>query len=71
MGQTILSLDQNLPQRLENTTQIEKNHYIKDNMGQIVLFLIQFLKCIWNKKWNFMKILYGQYGSNRIVGVIS
>ena len=50
MGQTILSFDQNLPQRLENATQIEKNHYIKDNMGQIVLFLIQFLKCIWNKK---------------------
>ena len=46
MGQTILSLDQNLPERLENATQIEKNHYIKDNMGQIVLSPIQFLKCI-------------------------
>ena len=50
MGQTILSFDQNLLERLENATQIEKNHYIKDNMGQIVLPLIHFLKCIWNKK---------------------
>ena len=50
MGQTILSFDQNLLERLENATQIEKNHYIKDNMGQIVLLLIQFLKSIWNKK---------------------
>ena len=40
MGQTILSDDQNLLERLENATQIKKNHYIKDNMGQIVLPLI-------------------------------
>ena len=47
MGQTVLSYDQNLLERLKNATQIEKkNHYIKDNMDQIVLPLIQFLKCI-------------------------
>ena len=40
-------------------------------MGQIVLLLIQFLKSIWNKKWNFIKTLYGQYGSNCIVRIIS
>ena len=50
---------------------IEKNYYIKDNMGQIVLPLAQVLKCIWNKNWNFIKTLYGQYGSNRIVRTIS
>ena len=44
MGQTILSFDQNLLERLENAT--KKSNYIKDNMGQIVLPLIQFLKCI-------------------------
>ena len=42
--------DQNLLERLENAMQIEINHYIKENMGQIVLPLIQFLKFIWNKK---------------------
>ena len=42
--------DQNLLERLENATQIKINHYIKENMGQIVLPLIQFLKFIWNKK---------------------
>ena len=46
MGQTILSFDQNSLERLENTTQFEKNHYIKDKMGQIVLTPIRFLKCI-------------------------
>ena len=46
MGQTILSFDQNSLERLENTTQSEKNHYIKDNMGQVVLAPIRFLKCI-------------------------
>ena len=45
MGQTVLSFDQNLLERLENATPIEKNH-MKDNMGQIVLPPIQFLKCI-------------------------
>ena len=50
MGQTVLSFDQNLLERLENATPIEKNHYMKDNMGQIVLPPIQFLKCIWNRK---------------------
>ena len=50
MGQTIFPFDQNLLERSENATQIEKNHYIGDNMGQIVLLLIQFLKSIWNKK---------------------
>ena len=34
MGQTVLSFDQNLLERLENTTQIEKKH-IMDNMGLI------------------------------------
>ena len=33
MGQTVLSFDQNLLERLKNVTQIEKNYYIKDNMG--------------------------------------
>ena len=37
IGQNILSFDQNLLERLENALQIEKNHYIKDNMGQTVL----------------------------------
>ena len=46
MGQIILFCDQNLLERLENAMQIKKNHYIKDNMSQIVLLLIQFLKCI-------------------------
>ena len=50
MGQTILPFDQNLPERLESVTQIEKNHYIEASMGKIVLLLIQFLKSIWNKK---------------------
>ena len=50
MSQTLFSFYQTLLETLENATQIEKNHYIKDNMGQIVLPLIQFLKCIWNKK---------------------
>ena len=50
MGQTVLFFDQNLLERLENATQIQKNHYIKDNMGQIALRRIQFLKCIWNRK---------------------
>ena len=50
MGQTILPFDQNLLERSENATQIEKNHYIKDDMGQVVLLLIQFLKSICNKK---------------------
>ena len=49
MGQTILSFDQNLLEKSENATQIEKNYYIKDNIDQIVLLLIQFLKSIWNK----------------------
>ena len=73
MGQTILSFDQNLQSLLEwseNATQIEKNHY-KDNMDQIVLLLLQFLKFIWNKKWNFIKTLYWRSGSNRIVRIIS
>ena len=39
-------LTESLKQGLENTTQFEKNHYIKDNMGQIVLTPIRFLKCI-------------------------
>ena len=42
MGQTVLSSNQNLLERLENATQIQNNHYIKDNMGQIVLRPIQF-----------------------------
>ena len=46
MSQTVLSFDQNLLERLKNATQIEKNHYLKDNMDQVVLSLIQFLKCI-------------------------
>ena len=46
MGQTKLSFDQNLLEGLENAMQIEKNHYIKDNMDQIVLPPIQFLKRI-------------------------
>ena len=46
MGQTILSFDRNLLERLENATHIKKNHYIKDNMGQVVLPLIQFFKRI-------------------------
>ena len=37
IGQNILSFDQNLLERLENALQIEKNHYIKDNMGQTAL----------------------------------
>ena len=43
MGQIILAFDQNLLERSENAMQIERNHYIKDNMGQIVLLQIQFL----------------------------
>ena len=43
MGQTILSFDQNLIEKLKNAAQIKKSHYIKDNMGQIVLPLIRFL----------------------------
>ena len=45
MSQTVLLLDQNLVERLENAMQIEKNH-IKDNMVQTVLPPVQFLKCI-------------------------
>ena len=40
MGQTVLSFDQNWKKKKK------KNRHIKDNMGQIVLALIQFLKCI-------------------------
>ena len=46
MGQTILSFHQHFVERLENTMQIRKKYYIKDNMGQIILCPIQFLKCI-------------------------
>ena len=46
MGQTVLTFDQNVPERLENATQIEKNHYIKDKLGEIVLPRIKFFKCI-------------------------
>ena len=45
MGQTILSFHQHFVERLENTLQIRKK-YIKDNMGQIILRPIQFLKFI-------------------------
>ena len=50
MGQTVQSFDQNFLEKLENATLIKKTHYIKHNMGQIVMPPIQFLKCIWNKK---------------------
>ena len=50
MGQTVLSFDQNLLERLKNATSIEKNNYVKDNMSQIVFPQIQFLKCTWNRK---------------------
>ena len=46
MCQTVLSFNYNLLERSENGTQIEKNHYIKGNMGQTVLPPIHFLKCI-------------------------
>ena len=66
MGQTVFSFDQNL----ENATQIESNYYIKDNIGQTVLlsneFDIENSMSLW---WNFIKIVYGQYGSNSIVGI--
>ena len=68
MGQTVFSFDQNL----ENATQIESNYYIKDNIGQTVLlsneFDIENSMSLW---WNFIKIVYGQYGSNSIVGIVS
>ena len=41
----IIFKNQNLLERLENAIQIGKNHSIKDNTDQIVLSLIQFLKC--------------------------
>ena len=66
MGQTVFSFDQNL----ENATQIESNYYIKDNIGQTVLlsneFDIENSMSLW---WNFIKIVYGKYGSNSIVGI--
>ena len=40
MCQTVLSFDQNLSEignLLENATQMENNHYINDNMSQILL----------------------------------
>ena len=42
MGQTVLSLDQNLLKRLEKALQIKKRkkNHMKDNIGQIVLPLI-------------------------------
>ena len=71
-----MSIDQKLLERLKNLTPIEKNHYIQDNMGQVEFPTIQFLKCIWNRKYmsfwqNFVKILYGQNGSDRIVHIAS
>ena len=58
MCQTALFFEQHLSKTLENATKIENNHYIKDNMSQILLSLIQV---------SYM----GQYGSNRIVRVVS
>ena len=76
MGQTVLSSDQNLLERLENATQIQNNHYIKDNMGQIVLRPIQFSNAFETENsmslwWNLRKMLYGQNGSNYIACIVS
>ena len=45
MCQTVLYFDQNLSET-ENTTKIGNNQYIKDNMSQILLSPIQFLKWV-------------------------
>ena len=76
MCQTVLSFDQNLSETLENATQIENNHYIKDNMSQVCCLQFSFLIAfeiensigLW---WNIIKTLCGQYGSNRIVRIVS
>ena len=44
MSQTVLYFDQNLLGKCNADE--KKNHYIEDNMDQVVLPLIQFLKCI-------------------------
>ena len=47
MGQTVLSFDKNLLERFKiSNVNRKRNHYIKDNMGQLVLPLIQHLKRI-------------------------
>ena len=38
MGQTILSFHQHFVERLENTMQIRKKYYIKDNMDLFKTF---------------------------------
>ena len=45
MCQTVLYFDQNLSET-ENATKIGNNQYIKDNMSQILLSPIQFLKWV-------------------------
>ena len=46
MCQTVLYFDQNLSETLKNATKIKNIHYIKDNMSQILLYPIQFLKWV-------------------------
>ena len=70
MDQTVLSLDQNLLEGLENTTQMKKitlrTIYIK-----MCCLLLNFLNALEIENsmslwWNLIKILYGQYGSNHV-----
>ena len=70
MGQTVLSLDQNLLERLENARQIEKKSFYLGQYGSncIASNLVSWWNCLW---WNFLKALYEQYGSNFIVCFIS
>ena len=50
-GSNCIIFYQELLERLKNATQIEKkNHYFRNNMGRIVVYAIQFLKYISNRK---------------------
>ena len=51
MGQTVLSFDQNLLERLENTTQIEKKNILKTIWDKLMKLYKNFIWTIWVKPY--------------------